>query len=142
MADGSASRRLPRPYRQPDGFPQRLSRRFRGDTSVLLTTSGDRRVGTWAVGFCAAAAIAFIISVIGSTMLVTVLHPEAPSRLLDQDAVNRARLVSTLGFMLALYCLLITIGLGGWLRSRRTGLITSVLAAIGLVIATWGFGGF
>ena len=110
--------------------------------ALLLTTSGDRRVGTWAVGFCAAAAIAVIISVIGSTMLVTVLHPEAPSRLLDQDAVNRARLVSTLGFMLALYCLLITIGLGGWLRSRRTGLITSVLAAIGLVIATWGFGGF
>ena len=38
--------------------------------------------------------------------------------------------------------ILITIGLGGWLRSRRTGLITSVLAATGLVIATWGFGGF
>ena len=110
--------------------------------ALLLTTSADRRVGTWAAGFCAAAAIAFIASVIASTMLVTVLHPEAPSRLLDQDAVNRARLVSTLGFMLALYCLLITIGLSGWLRSRRTGQITSVLAGFGLVVATWGFAGF
>ena len=59
--------------------------------ALLLDDKPHRRVVTWAVGLAAAAAVAFIIAVVCSTMLVSVLHPDAPDHLVRQASINRAR---------------------------------------------------
>lgn len=109
---------------------------------LLLPTQGPRRLVTVAVGFTTAAAVAFIIALTGATMMTTVLHPEAPAYVADAGGLTRARAVSTLMFMLGLYCLLVSLGLCGWIRSRATGLTTSIAAVFGVVMVTWAATGF
>ena len=110
--------------------------------ALLLDDKPHRRVVTWAVGLAAAAAVAFIIAVVCSTMLVSVLHPDAPDHLVRQASINRARAFGTLSFLLGLYLLLACIALSGWIRSRPTGIATTAVSAFGVFMVTWGAFGF
>ncbi|MGI4735464.1 MAG: hypothetical protein ACRYG7_09815 [Janthinobacterium lividum] len=93
---------------------------------MLLSHNSPRRTTSWAIASAAVAAMAFIIAVVACTKLVVVLHPQAPTSI----ALNggAARVLAVLGFVLGAYTLLLSIGLSGWLRSRRMGLVTSGMA--------------
>lgn len=109
---------------------------------MLLPAQGPRRLTTVAVGFAASAGVLFIICLVASTMLTSVLHPEAPAFVGDPAGIQRARAIGFLGFMLGLHCLLACIGLSGWVRSRATGWTTSIAAGVGADFVTWGAAGF
>lgn len=99
---------------------------------TLLALDSPRRTASWAMASAAFAAMAFVVAVVASTKLVVVLHPQAPAHL---PPGNAARVLVGLGFLLGTYALLLSIGLSGWLRSRRMGLVTSGLAVgAGLLI--------
>ncbi|KAA9331388.1 hypothetical protein F0P96_14170 [Hymenobacter busanensis] len=102
---------------------------------TLLTQSTPRRVVSWAVASAAVASVGFIITVIAMTKLVVVLHPQAPANV-SKSGVLGARATGLLCFMLGIYALMASIGLSGWLRSRRMGIITSVLAGAGALLIT------
>lgn len=110
--------------------------------ALLLNDQPGRKLVTWAVGVTAVSAVAFVIAVMASTMLVTVLHPDAPAYLVREDSIVRARAFGTLSFVLGLYFLLISIGLCGWIRSRAAGIATSLAAAVGVAMVTWAVTGF
>ena len=102
---------------------------------TLLAFDAPRRVAGWAIASAALAALAFVVAVVACTALVMVLHPQAPANVAGHG-VGMARTLSVLGFLLGAFALLLSIGLSGWLRSRRTGLVTSGLAgAAGLLVA-------
>jgi hypothetical protein len=101
---------------------------------ALLALPARGRASGWAVACAAAAAVAFIVSVVATTMLVVTLHPDAPAGMAHH--VDRGRAVSLLSFMAGIYLLLGCVGLSGWLRSPRMGRVTAGLAAAGAVLVT------
>ncbi len=110
--------------------------------ATLLVVDSSKRIGGWVVGSAAVAACSFVVAVIASVMLTTVLHPDAPINVSSGASVEMARIVSTLCFGAGVFALLASVGLSGWVRSRQTGIVTSVISFIGLVLVSWALAGF
>jgi hypothetical protein len=108
----------------------------------LLVASSHRRTTAWAIASAAAAAVSFIVAVVGATTLVVALNPSAPANVARAASLMNARVVTVLGFTAGLYALLGAVGLSGFAWSRRAGVVTSSLAAAGAVLATWALLGF
>lgn len=104
--------------------------------ATLLVVSPSRRIGGWAIGASACAAVAFIVGALAASMLIVVLHPHAPANITGMSAVTTARVMSGMGFLIGIHALLAAIGLSGWLRSREVGIVTSLFALFGDA-ATW-----
>lgn len=109
---------------------------------ILLPATGPRRLVPIAIGFTVMAGVAFIIALTASTMITTVLHPDAPASVAEASGVARALTVASMSFMLGLYGLLVSLGLSGWTRSRGVGVATAILAGIGVIMVTWAVVGF
>ena len=103
----------------------------------LLTLHTPRRVVAWTIVSAAAAAVAFVVSVLGATLLLTAVHPQAPAGLRRYAADPLLGAVSFGAPALGVYLLLLTLGLAGWVRSRKTGLATSALALAGALAGGW-----
>ena len=71
---------------------------------------------------------------VGSTATVAALHPDGPAGRVG--SAGFAQIVMSIGFVLGLYALLISLGLSGWSRSKGTGWTTSIAAALGVVLVT------
>ncbi|RTQ53749.1 hypothetical protein EJV47_03170 [Hymenobacter gummosus] len=102
---------------------------------TLLTQNTPQRVLRWAVASAAVSSVAFIVTVVAMTKLVMVLHPQAPANV-AKGGIMGARVAGMLCFLLGTYTLMASIGLSGWLRSRRMGLVTSALAGLGALLIT------
>ena len=109
---------------------------------MLLPTPGRGRLVATAAGCAATAGTAFIVALTASTMITAVLHPDAPAYVADSGGVATARIVSAGMFLLGLYALLASLGLSGWIRSKTTGLTTSICAGVGAAFVTWAMFGF
>jgi hypothetical protein len=102
---------------------------------TLLALNSAQRVAGWAIASTALASLAFVVAVVACTKLVVTLHPQAPTHMAP-GGLGGARTLAVLGFLLGAYALLVSIGLSGWLRSRRTGWTTTGLAAVaGLLVS-------
>lgn len=110
--------------------------------ATLLVAGSPRRVAGWAIGGAAVAAGSFIIAIVAAVMLTIVSHPEVPPNVLAGSSVLRARLISTLGFFIGLLALLASLGLSGWIRSRKTGIATTVAASLATAMVLWAALGF
>jgi hypothetical protein len=97
-----------------------------------------RRIVSWAIGCAAAACVAFIVATVATTMLAISLRPDAPVSLAGSGSPTEARLMAFLPFMAGMYLLLGCVGLSGWLHGRRTGWVTAALAAIGVLLISFG----
>lgn len=76
-----------------------------------------------------------MVSVVGSVTTSFVLHPDAPSVAApDDQSYILLRLTSIMGFMVGIVGLLISIGLGGWLRSRAFGIATTIISSFTLLL--------
>lgn len=101
---------------------------------TLLALRVKGRTASVAIGFAVTSSVAFIVAVVGSTATVAALHPEGPAR--QMASAGFAQVVMSLGFVLGLYALLISLGVSGWLRSRGTGWTTSLAAGLGVLLVT------
>jgi hypothetical protein len=102
---------------------------------VLLTTTKENKAVGVSIALSALAGIAFIVAVIASTQVNAVTHPEAPA-LVAQRGFKGGQVAMSAGFMLGVYSLLGCIGFAGWARSRTTGIVTSIIAAAGVIAVT------
>ena len=110
--------------------------------ATLLLVAPARRLAGWVVGSSAFAACSFVVTVVASVTMTTVLHPEAPRRVAAGASADVARLVSSGSFGLGVMALLVGVGLSGWLRSRNTGIATSIMALGSLILVIWATAGF
>jgi len=104
--------------------------------ATLLTLRARNKIASMSIGFAVSAAVAFIVTVVASTALVAMLHPDAPQTV-SLVASGGARVLLTLGFTVGLYTLLVSLALSGWCRSKGTGLTTSIAAGLGIALVTW-----
>ena len=104
--------------------------------AVLLQTNTEKRSGIWVIGACTFSATAFVTSVIGSTRVITMLHPNAPDLVAAGTENDVWRVLTFNSFGLGVYAILITIGLSGWLHSKQAGYVTSSIAALGIILVT------
>jgi hypothetical protein len=102
----------------------------------LLTLHSPRKVIAWGVIVSTAAAVAFVVSVLGSTMLIAATHPKAPAGMGAGDMTG-ARLLAFGPFMLGLLLLLAALALAGWIRSSKAGVVTTALALAGVLAGGW-----
>ena len=105
--------------------------------ATLLFARVEHRLASWTIGGSALSACLFIVSVLALTMLMIGLNPSAPPGMVPEASVLRARVVGLLSFLIGMYALLATLGLSGWLRSRRMGWVTTGIATTAALLATW-----
>jgi hypothetical protein len=102
---------------------------------VLLTNDKRSRAVFAAIVLAAGSGIAFVVAVTATTQIVSTAHPEAPA-MMARQSVATARVLMTVGFGLGVCGLLACIGAAGWIRSRATGIATTLLAVLGAVGVT------
>ncbi len=110
--------------------------------ATLLVESSTKKSAGWSIGCAAIAASCFIVAVISFVMITIVLHPEVPNNVSEGSSIGRARAVGFIGFALGVYALLLSVGISGWIRSRKLGMITSVTAGLSVILVSWAFAGF
>lgn len=107
-----------------------------GVSATILVTivvfSSSKKSVSWIVAASALAACSLLVAVIASWRLSILLHPELPS------SVSTSLVKFLWGSMLLCYSigflsLISSIGLSGWLRSRRAGIITSSISSIAVI---------
>lgn len=103
---------------------------------TLLFAPAESRAARWAIALTALSSSTFIVAVLWTTMLTVGLDPHAPGGAVSARG-TQARVISVLAVMVGIYALLASIGLSGWLRSRRLGWITSTIATVAALLATW-----
>jgi len=101
---------------------------------TLIGIRSESRFASWTIGTTTLSAVSFVCAVIASTKLVVVLHPAAPNG--AAATAGSARIVFAFSFILGLYSLLAALALTGWVRSRRMGVVTTVIALAGAVVAS------
>ena len=108
--------------------------------ATLLFVNSPKKAAGWTIACAAVAASAFIVAVVALIMLVVNLNPGAV--LATESSLLTARIVGMLSFLTGTFALLTSIGVSGWLRSRKTGLATSISAGIASLFIFWAITGF
>lgn len=99
--------------------------------SVIIFSS-DKRSVALLVATSTLSACSLLVSVIAAWRLIIGLHPDLP---FEPDPAKIRLLWNSLiaGYGLGVNSLIVSIGLSGWIRSRRSGLITSFISAIAIL---------
>lgn len=107
-----------------------------GVSATILVTivvfTSPQKSANWIVTSAAVAACSLLIAVIASWRLIILLHPALPNEV-DTSVVGVLWAGMLIGYGLGFLSLLVSIGLSGWLRSKRTGTITSSIAAVAVL---------
>jgi hypothetical protein len=102
---------------------------------TLLMASPKHRVGGWAAFMAVAASVAFLPVTLGTTFSAAKaadVATQGGTHSITPADLSQLALYSML-FLLGVLFLLASFGLSGWMRSRRLGIATTVLAGFGLV---------
>lgn len=96
---------------------------------TFIITNNDKKVFKYMILFSAIAAVAFIVAIFGMTKIQLMLAPDAPFENIKEQLIF-PRIVGGLGFYIGINSLLAVISLSGWLRSKRLGVITTILGVL------------
>ena len=99
--------------------------------TIVVFTSAKKSV-SWIVSTSALAACSLLVAVVAAWRLTIMLHPDFPITV-NESVVNILWMGMLLGYGLGFLSLLVSIGLSGWLRSKKSGLITSSVAFIAVL---------
>ncbi|TDF42260.1 hypothetical protein EYS14_05380 [Alteromonadaceae bacterium M269] len=99
--------------------------------TIVVFTSPKKSV-SWIVSASALAACSLLVAVVASWRLTILLHPDLPISV-DSNVVKVLWASMLIGYGLGFLSLLASIGLSGWLRSRKTGLITTCIALVAVL---------
>lgn len=113
-----------------------------GISATILVTivvfTSDKRSVSWIVSSSALAACSLLIAVVASWRLTILLSPEIPFQA-NSTIIKVLWNGMLIGYGIGFLSLLASIGLSGWLRSKRDGIITttiSVIAVVFFILAT------
>jgi len=97
---------------------------------TLLALNHRHATVDWAVSAAGVAAVGFILAAILGAFGSAAYNVEAP-----QEVLARRRVLTLFFFNVGLFPLLLAIGLSGWSRSRTVGVVTSLAALLGGLVA-------
>lgn len=99
--------------------------------TIVVFTSEKKSV-SWIVSSSTLAACSLLVAVVASWRLTFLLNPEIQIKV-NATLIDILWAGMLIGYGLGFLSLLVSIGLSGWLRSRKTGLITTGIACIAVV---------
>jgi len=116
---------------------------FLGGVSItilvtIVVFANPQKSVSWIVGASALAACSLLIAVVAAWRLIILLNP-ATNVALDPSNLIVLWASMLLGYGVGFLALLACIGLSGWIRSKKTGWITTSMAVVSVlffVIAT------
>lgn len=104
---------------------------------ALVAMDRGNRVGTWAIGFATASAVAFVVTTFSATVVMLDLVRDGITNF-DfsrwRPTTYRAKWVADIGLSTGMFSLLLSITLSGWVRSPATGILTTIIGGAGLVV--------
>ena len=107
-----------------------------GISATILVTivvfASTKKSVNWIVSSSAIAACSLLIAVVASWRLLIILNPEFPMPV-DQGIVKILWIGMLVGYSLGFLSLLASIGLSGWIRSKKDGIITSAIAIVAML---------
>ena len=98
----------------------------------LIIFSSPKRLVSLVIAASALAACSLLVSVISAWRLSIGLHPDLPF-VADPGKLNILWHTMISGYSIGLLSLISSIGLSGWIRSKRVGIITSIIAIIAIL---------
>ncbi len=113
-----------------------------GISATILVTivvfTSDKKSVNWIVSSSALAACSLLVAVVAAWRITILLHPALPITV-SPFIIEVLWAGMLIGYGLGFLSLLACIGLSGWLRSKRDGIVTSsiaVIAALFFITAT------
>jgi hypothetical protein len=110
--------------------------------AVLLTSSTRKPVDDWTAGFAIAAVAGLIVCALGWTLCVPPIlamtaqaATTTPFQLPEKFRMLH-RLFSLI-FLLCFFLFLTSLGLCGWIRSKKLGIVSTTIAVVAAVFAIW-----
>jgi len=111
--------------------------------AVILTSSTRKRVDDWTAGFAIAATAGLIVCALGWTLSVprmlamatTSSSVTAPFQLPEPfHTIHRSLSIT---FIICFFLFLTSLGLSGWIRSIKLGIISTIITVFAAIYALW-----
>jgi len=102
--------------------------------AAILVFDPKKNIAIWVVGLSAVSACSFVVCATSSIALVNGLQAIQEELETGLVTLQSARIISGLSMAIGLFSLLASIGVSGWLRNKKTGIATSSVAAIAIII--------
>lgn len=103
--------------------------------AAVLVFEPKKAIANWVVVLSATSACSFIVCAASSVALVNNL--QAPQEVLGDgvEILNElCKIINKASISLGLFSLLASIGTSGWLRNKKTGITTSFMAIISIIL--------
>jgi len=99
---------------------------------TIIVFASSKKSVNWIVSSSAIAACSLLIAVVASWRLLIILNPNFPMQV-GQGIVKILWVGMLSGYSLGFLSLLASIGLSGWIRSKRDGIITTAIAIVAML---------
>jgi hypothetical protein len=106
--------------------------------SVLLTNTLQKKITDWVIGFSISTIAGFLICALTWTLCATrmSLLMELNTKNVPEMFIHLHRILSFL-FVMSFFLFFVTLGLTGWIRSRKLGIFSSVVALLSTISFLW-----
>ena len=102
---------------------------------AILVLDSKRAIANWVVVLSATSACSFVVCAITSVALVNNLQVSQEDLTAGIEILNKlCKIINRASMTIGVFSLLASIGTSGWLRNKNTGIITSSMATISIVI--------
>lgn len=104
---------------------------------ALVAMDRGSRAGVWAIGFATAAAVAFVVTTFAGTVVALEVARHGITNFdlaLWPEVSVRHKRIADLCLTAGMFSLLLSVTVSGWIRSLATGLVTSTLGGVGLIL--------
>lgn len=99
---------------------------------ALLTTARDDRAASWAAGVAVAASVVLVLTTIAATFGAIYISMNAATEYpAPPGPVGALWPLLTVGLFVGPLLLFVSLGMSGFVRSRRTGYVTAAAAVVG-----------
>ena len=99
--------------------------------ALILSEQESKLLRTMIIS-TATSALAFIVAVVAMTQLIMISTEGYPFEV-DQKSLMSSRITGALALFIGIFSLMFTIALSGWMRSRKLGIITTIIGVLAII---------
>jgi hypothetical protein len=103
---------------------------------IAMKPSQSKKVANWIIITSALAACCFIVCAASSIATVNGIHANFVELENGLESLGLIRFTSGVSMALGLFSLLSSIGMSGWLRDKQTGIATTSIAAVAIIVVS------
>ena len=110
--------------------------------AVILTSATRKKIDDWTAGFAIAATAGLIVCALGWTfsvprVLALSLNNSVNTPIQLPETYRTIHRTLSLTFISCFFFFLTSLGLSGWIRSRKLGVVSSIISLLAAIYAIW-----